>query len=139
MHPDRLAAGTVLGFFPVANTETIPPGSWLRAYIPCTYCISYHLGPPVGQEVSGVSCNESINQSRAWEAAINQAWLNCLDTGRLQPGWALCRMTPIHKGESPTLANNYRGIAAGSVLANWGIMYTYIIMYMQSIHECKPK
>lgn len=41
----------------------------------------------------------------------------CVRVGRLPPDWALCRITPIHKGGDATVAGNYRGIAVSTVLA----------------------
>ena len=41
----------------------------------------------------------------------------CVRVGRLPPAWALCRITPIHKGGDATVAGNYRGIAVSTVLA----------------------
>ena len=41
----------------------------------------------------------------------------CVLVGRLPPAWALCRITPIHKGGDATVAGNYRGIAVSTVLA----------------------
>lgn len=41
----------------------------------------------------------------------------CVRVGRLPPAWALCRISPIHKGGDATVAGNYRGIAVSTVLA----------------------
>ena len=41
----------------------------------------------------------------------------CVRTGTLPPDWALCRITPIHKGGDATVPGNYRGIAVSTVLA----------------------
>ena len=41
----------------------------------------------------------------------------CVRAGTLPPDWALCRITPIHKGGDAMVAGNYRGIAVSTVLA----------------------
>lgn len=41
----------------------------------------------------------------------------CVRAGTLPPDWALCRITPIHKGGDATVPGNYRGIAVSTVLA----------------------
>ena len=41
----------------------------------------------------------------------------CAQVGSLPPAWALCAITPIHKGGAVTEPGNYRGIAVGTVLA----------------------
>jgi hypothetical protein len=41
----------------------------------------------------------------------------CATAGSLPEEWALCTVTPIHKGGDAADAGNYRGIAVGSLLA----------------------
>ncbi len=41
----------------------------------------------------------------------------CAAAGTLPDYWALCRISPIHKGGDLGDPNNYRGIAVGSLLA----------------------
>ena len=48
---------------------------------------------------------------------LAQVFDACKRVGALPRSWALCGITPIHKGGDTNDPGNYRGIAVGSLLA----------------------
>lgn len=71
-----------------------------------------------GSSTLGFLSVEALRAAAAILAPAVAALFNaCAQVGSLPPAWALCAITPIHKGGAVTEPGNYRGIAVGTVLA----------------------
>jgi hypothetical protein len=71
-----------------------------------------------GKSLVGLLSLEALAKAAPQLAACVAALFNaCAATGALPHSWALCSITPIHKGGDPNDPGTYRGIAVGSLLA----------------------
>lgn len=71
-----------------------------------------------GKATVGVLKLDALSEAAAELAPCLAAIFNaCCRVGALPRPWALCGITPIHKGGDVTDPGNYRGIAVGSLLA----------------------
>jgi hypothetical protein len=80
-----------------------------------------------GSSTLGFLSVEALRAAAALLAPAVAALFNaCAQVGSLPPAWALCAVTPIHKGGARTEPGNYRGIAVGTVLAK---MYATLLNF----------
>ena len=80
-----------------------------------------------GSSTLGFLSVEGLRAAAALLAPAVAALFNaCAQVGSLPPAWALCAVTPIHKGGARTEPGNYRGIAVGTVLAK---MYATLLNF----------
>lgn len=117
---------------PHAATATSPSGSAL----PETPAACTTDRPPPDHTFTAASVAEGIRSLHGGKATIGILRLDALSSadaelspciaalfgacqrvGWLPHSWALCSITPIHKGGDAEVPGNYRGIAVGSLLA----------------------